>query len=815
MDKFASIVASGIGQREAEDSKNKRAAQLQKVKKHSYRKGSGNPKNKRTNPRAMKRAAQRTAGLASINRGKRGVTIKNCGKGNDVAGLVGYATLDKKDHKLLDTNCDDFESFIKTTNQLKKLKPNIKDNVQHVTVSLSDKSNFALSRFDEMIAEIRKDLSIDDSYPYAVVQHFDTPDHPHCHLIWSRISVSGQVHDDNSLSFRCASAEQHMEDFYQLNCVEMKRQDVKQPNKKELEMQLRIGELSNRAKFQALCNDAMTDCDNIVTYFNRLQNVGFDLEITTQSEGSIISGIVYHLNGETMKASDLGKKFTASGLSKHGLNYEQNRDFKSITEIKNATALKQLRAAGGDLANDELSIGRADGRKNSTSSAGHESIGSNPSRNSENLRNRDGEQLSQAQRNAQTGSDLQRAAAVQPTTNKSDLGYSNNSHQRASDLICDLANASTESIAEYGHKSASPANHRPASASYAARSTQIKALGGRSEEFQISILLPEGAKQTKGRFKFEKLTPEQQAEEDAFYSLPENKNKPRRKMLKRTPKNAEDFRTFAGFCAALNAEEADIYIAPHPASKHSFVLIDDLTIENVNRMKSDGLEPSLLVETSLNNFQSWVKLNNKTLSKKQLLECSRILTKQYHGDIGAIGSDRIGRLAGFTNRKEKHKNAQGLQPYCLLKENRQEVATNGHIIIAQADELIANDVVSKERLKRIIAIESASDYLGYGASPTQFFQTEAKKILNRYGNETDLSRLDHMVCKTMHESHKFSSVQIAQALREGSPDISRKNDVEDYIKRTIEKSRAAAELQRQLQQQENEEDRTNNNDFTN
>ena len=287
-------------------------------------------------------------------------------------------------------------------------------------------------------------------------------------------------------------------------------------------------------------------------------------------------------------------------------------------------------------------------------------------------------------------------------------------------------------------------------------------------------------------------------------------------MFKRTPKNADDFRTFAGFCAALNSEGADIYIAPHPLSQHSFVLIDDLTIENVNRMKADGLESSLLIQTSPDNFQSWVKLSNsnKPLTKKQLLECSRLLTNLYHGDVGAIGSDRIGRLASFTNRKEKHTDPHGHQPYCLLKENRPEPATNGHLIIAQADELIANDVVSKERLKRFTAIELASEYHGYGASHAQFYQTEAKKIMRRYPIP-DVSKMDHMICKTMIERH-FSDVQIGQALFEASPEIdTRKNGhVEDYIERTVLKAKKAAELQRQLQQQQENEDRTNN-DFTN
>ena len=567
-------------------------------------------------------------------------------------------------------------------------------------------------------------------------------------------------------------------------------------------MQLRTGELSVRAKFQTICIDAMKDCDNIVTYFNRLQAAGFDLEITTQDEGRI-SGLVFHLNGDTMKASDLGKAFTFNGLTKKaGLSYDKNRDFEYITEIQNATALKHFRAAGGDLTIDQLSVSGAHGASITASSVGNEPASDRAGSNRSHIGNRDGQRLGQDRHDEQNSERIQRAPASQPIAIKPDLGDSNPSYQRAIDLISDLADA-TSIATNYKREGFGAANQRPASANYAARSAQIKALGGRYEEFQISILLPEGAKQIKGRYTFDPLTPEQQAEEDAFYSLLENKDKPRRTMFKRTPKNAEDFQTFAGFCAALNANDADIYIAPHPLSQHSFVLIDDLTIENVNRMKADGLEPSLLIESSPNNFQSWLKLSDsdKPLSKEQRLECSRLLTNQYHGDVGAIGSVRIGRLAGFTNRKAKHKNAQGLQPYCQLKENRQEPATNGHLIVEQANELIANGTASTERKKRFSAIENARDYLGYGANSVQFFQTEAKKIFNRYKDETDVSKLDSMVCKTMVQHH-FSDVQIAHALREASPDLATRHSVEDYIARTVSYARNYIEMQRQLQESE-------------
>src|SRR5271154_1052334 len=53
-----------------------------------------------------------------------------------------------------------------------------------------------------------------------------------------------------------------------------------------------------------------------------------------------------------------------------------------------------------------------------------------------------------------------------------------------------------------------------------------------------------------------------------------------------------------------NGKGAHIYI--QPAGTHCLSLIDDLTADAIERMKADGFEPAVVVETSPNNFQVWL-----------------------------------------------------------------------------------------------------------------------------------------------------------------------------------------------------------------
>ena len=73
-----------------------------------------------------------------------------------------------------------------------------------------------------------------------------------------------------------------------------------------------------------------------------------------------------------------------------------------------------------------------------------------------------------------------------------------------------------------------------------------------------------------------------------------------------------------------NAEGAHVYI--RPAGVHSLSLLDDLTAEAIERMKAEGFEPAVVVETSPHNFQVWLNHGEilsaarSTAAAKQLAE---------------------------------------------------------------------------------------------------------------------------------------------------------------------------------------------------
>src|SRR5215469_4594601 len=114
-----------------------------------------------------------------------------------------------------------------------------------------------------------------------------------------------------------------------------------------------------------------------------------------------------------------------------------------------------------------------------------------------------------------------------------------------------------------------------------------------------------------------------------------------------------------------NRDGRSIYI--RPKGEHNLSLVDDLTRDAVAAMKRGGFSPALVVETSPRNYQAWLK-HPEQLHKELSTAAARTLAEKFGGDRGAADWRHFGRLAGFTNRKQKYMSETGLFPFVRLIE---------------------------------------------------------------------------------------------------------------------------------------------------
>jgi RepB DNA-primase from phage plasmid len=119
-----------------------------------------------------------------------------------------------------------------------------------------------------------------------------------------------------------------------------------------------------------------------------------------------------------------------------------------------------------------------------------------------------------------------------------------------------------------------------------------------------------------------------------------------------------------------NAKGAHIYI--RPTGVHGLSLLDDLSPEPIERMKAEGFEPAVVVETSTNNFQAWLN-HGQVLDASASTRAAKRLAQRFGGDPSSADWRHFGRLAGFTNPKPERQLPSGMRPFARLRSAKGRV----------------------------------------------------------------------------------------------------------------------------------------------
>jgi RepB DNA-primase N-terminal domain/RepB DNA-primase C-terminal helical domain len=232
-----------------------------------------------------------------------------------------------------------------------------------------------------------------------------------------------------------------------------------------------------------------------------------------------------------------------------------------------------------------------------------------------------------------------------------------------------------------------------------------------------------------------------------------------------------------------NVCHRDIYI--RPAGSVGLILLDDLNSDALARMKHDGFPPAVIVETSPDNFQAWVRVSTEPLPTDLATSAARILAEVYGGDMNSADWRHFGRLAGFVNPKPKHRYLGGLSPYVRIRSATGAVATAAGPLLEEAAQRLL--------LQRIEPIQYAALPLAPApdgsVSPGDLYRHYAARLLPLYPSP-DWSRIDWMVGRDIAASSPYIDAEfVAAALREGSPNLTERKSghVDDYVARTAEK----------------------------
>lgn len=240
------------------------------------------------------------------------------------------------------------------------------------------------------------------------------------------------------------------------------------------------------------------------------------------------------------------------------------------------------------------------------------------------------------------------------------------------------------------------------------------------------------------------------------------------------------------FLRAYNREGYDIYIHPDSWDQNAGYVLVDLDSPEIHvlyRMRRNGHDPCLVVQTSPGHLQAWVRVRRGALEPCLATAVAKLLARQYGADLASADWRHLGRLAGFTNRKPSHRDCYGRPPWVRIVHTRAGLAPHADALLQSASDLIrpncppldASDSTWSAGQPSLSATDAAATYR---------YCLRRWRIAERFGSP-DWSIVDFWVARHLLQ-RGLPATEVAAILQLGSPQFPRRHgNPNDYLRRTL------------------------------
>jgi hypothetical protein len=218
------------------------------------------------------------------------------------------------------------------------------------------------------------------------------------------------------------------------------------------------------------------------------------------------------------------------------------------------------------------------------------------------------------------------------------------------------------------------------------------------------------------------------------------------------------------YLSALNAEGYNVFLTPFCA-KVDYILLDDVKMDKLDPFKS---EFCIIQKSSENSTQAIAKIE-KGLSKEVLNAGFKALNEKY-GDPNISAQLHPFRLAGFTNRKLKHKDEKGNYPFVRIIQAIEMVSEKvKDFVKINGSKIISQNILQKwENEKNII-----------------YSKIELRNYYKNIKAGADLSSIDFKIALKAKENG-LNPEQIKNVLKEISPKLSERHpNIDKYLDLTV------------------------------
>ena len=220
---------------------------------------------------------------------------------------------------------------------MKAMNPKLKRNTYHTSLNFAVGEKISNQKMQQVAEEYLKKMGFDNNL-HIIFRHHDS-NHPHCHIPALRNRFDGSVVSDSNNYQRSEQVIREMENKYKLVKVQGSKQSKnKAPNKDEIEMILRTRKPSKKLILQEKVREALNKSITMKQFIDLLERNHVHVLFNQASTGRV-SGITYLVPGFKIRGQALGNQFKFGSITKQ-INYEQNRDNKTISQANSRTQEK-------------------------------------------------------------------------------------------------------------------------------------------------------------------------------------------------------------------------------------------------------------------------------------------------------------------------------------------------------------------------------------------------------------------------------------------------------------------------------------------
>ena len=235
--------------------------------------------------------------------------------GSSFAGTVGYVI--KKLSHILDTEGitpPNVREMVQDFKDQTLLNPRIKNAVGHISLSFSpnDAPRMTDTLMTQIVKEYMQKMGITDTQ-YLLVRHLDQP-HPHCHLVYNRVSNDGQTISDKNIKIRNAKVCRALTEKYRLYLA---------PDKESVRLERLREPDKTKCEIYGAIKAALPQSRSWGELEKHLKAQGISVRYKYCGSTNQKQGVLFSKNGFEFSGSKIDRQFSYSKLDRHFTHIQQ------------------------------------------------------------------------------------------------------------------------------------------------------------------------------------------------------------------------------------------------------------------------------------------------------------------------------------------------------------------------------------------------------------------------------------------------------------------------------------------------------------